>query len=180
MSTHLSPDELTLIIQKTPHHLVTNRFLHYEKCSYCQTIYEQQLSVHKTLLNISPLKAPVSIIHNVARNIETFSSKATNGKTDWVFFVALIILFGIGAWFLFSGSLGDSLVQYLPQSISKGESINKAPAIVNSIKDSMKGINISFDLFKTNGHGLYVFFGFLSFLFYMILDKKFGHGYRIK
>ena len=52
MSMHLSQDELSIIIQKTPQHLASNRYLHYEKCAYCRASYKQQIAIHKPLLNI--------------------------------------------------------------------------------------------------------------------------------
>jgi hypothetical protein len=178
MSMHLTKDELALIIQKTPSHLASNRFLHYEKCGYCRILYKQQISIHTALVNIKPLKAPASIITNVIRTAGAMSIKIPKKKTDWLFLVALITLFAIGSWFIFSGSIGESLGQYVSQIMPDIESTDKAPAILKSFTESMKSVDFAFDIFLFNGHTLYLFFGIISFLFYMFLDKKFGQGYK--
>ena len=180
MSMHLTKDEFALIIQKSPQRLSTNRLLHYEKCSNCRDLYKQQIAVHKTLLNIKPLKAPVSVLNNVMRSVGALSSKTPNKNTDWVFLFALVTLFAIGAWFIFSGGLGESLVQYVPQIIPDIEITGKTYEIIKSFKESLKSVNFTFHFFKVNGHSLYLFFGALSFLFYMFWDKKFGRNYKFK
>ncbi len=179
MSMHLNKDELTLIIEKSPQHLSTNRFLHFEKCNNCRKLYKQQIGVHNALLNIAPIKAPASILGNVVKAMGEIPSKMPTKKTDWMFLFALITLFGIGAWFIFSGSLGESIGQYLPQIVTETESTKIVSEFFKPYKDSIGNINFTFELFKMNGHRLYLFFGFLSFFFYMFLDKKFGHSIKL-
>ncbi|KAA3618343.1 MAG: hypothetical protein D8M58_20805 [Calditrichaeota bacterium] len=180
MSNHLSKDELEQIIQKTPQHLSTNRFLHYEKCSYCQGMYKDQNSIHVKLLKLNPLTAPGNILDNVVNAVTKMSPKTIKVKTDWLFLFALMALFGIGIWFVFNSSFTNEFSQLFTKIISDSETTFKMPPIINNVKENVKGIDLSFDVFKVNGHGLYLAFGFLSIILYVILDNRFGRIYKIK
>ncbi len=180
MIKHLTKDELSLMIQKEPSNLLASRFLHYEKCKYCRHLYNEQKSINGLLTNLQPKKAPEIIIRSVVRITGKISDNVPKNKTDWLFLFALITLFIIGAWFLFSSALDGGIEQYLPQLFSDTERTFKTPEFINSFQESIKGINYSDSLLKINAHLLYMLFGFLSFLLYIYLDKKYGHGFSSK
>jgi hypothetical protein len=181
MNNHLNQNELHLAVEEDPKKLPKERYEHFSACSYCREQYNIQRMVHNSLKKLKPVSAPDRISQKVLHNLVSFSKQAIpKKKTDWIFLLALIVLFTIGSWYLFNGKIGtffvDSAQQIVPENT---EFVNHSNEFVQSLWEKINSIDFNL---KTglNWRTLYVFFGLLAFIFYMILDKKIGHMYKMR
>ena len=176
MSEHLTFDEILQAVNKTPESLVTNRYIHFQECRRCQKEYHNQKSAEKLLKTIRPKPAPISIVQNVRIKLEQIVPLKGKEKTDWSFLIAIVLLFSIGSWFIFSGKAESYLNQYAPQVISEPEKV-KDFTIIDSITEFFNSISI--DLPDFNFVNIYLTFGILAILFYMMIDRKINRNFKV-
>jgi len=176
MNEHLTFDEILQAVNKSPQNLASHRFKHFETCEKCLLAYNSQRAADKILKTARPKKAPLSITQKV---IETLSVTKIKEKTDWTFLFSMVLLFSIAAWFLFSGKIGSIIKTYTPQVITE-EVDSIEPGMIDSIKDGVSSFNFSFDLPDLNFGNMYLVVGALAILFYMFLDKKIGHNFKVR
>lgn len=181
MSKHLTTNEFEQIIGQGPQSLVSNRFLHFENCSQCKNEYEHQLSADKVLKQLKPVSTPKMISEKVIQTVERIThNNMPKKKTDWVFLMAVITLFSIGAWIMFSGKIA----QYLPKNVTQIVTGQKQEIQKNTyfdeIKDKVPAIDFSFKLPVLKNSTLMAMLGIIAALFYYMLDRKLSRFYRFK
>lgn len=178
MKDHLNYDEMNQIVRKTPESLSRDRYLHFKECEKCQQEYYNQVSVDKVLKDIHPKSAPADILKGVLNKIAGIdSSLRIKEKTDWVFLIAIILLFAIGTWFIFSGKITTYFQEYTPQVISQNQNTEKMD-IINPLKEEISKINFNFHLPHLSFGNMYLVLGLLAIMFYVLLDKKISSNFK--
>ena len=178
MSDHLNFDEIFRIVNKTPESLETGRYAHFMNCKKCQREYKAQLTSDSILKGIKPKTAPASIIKQVFVQLSGMESIKIKEKTDWVFLVAIILLFTIGSWFVFSGKAISYLQDYTSQVVPEKQEI-KNLEFLDSIKDKMPDFNFKFEFPDINWGNIYLALGIFVGVFYMLLDRKISHYFKV-
>lgn len=176
MKEHLTFDEIVQVISKSPENLATNRYKHFTECEKCQKECNNQLAADKVLKTINPKPAPSYIVRSVLGKLEQIIPSKVKEKTDWIFLIAIVLLFSIGSWFLFSGKAGSYIKQYAPQAVTEQEYVEDF-TIIDSMKDFFSGIN--FELPDFNFGNIYLALGILAILFYMVIDKKISRNFKV-
>lgn len=179
MSDHLNYDEIIRIVKKDLQSLQTGRYTHYKNCKICQKEYSDQLSTDKVLQGIHPKQAPENIFKGVINRLSQGNTIKIKEKTDWIFLIAILLLFSIGSWFVFSGKAGLYIEQYTPDVVSENENI-KGLEIIESFKDWIPEINFNIDLPHINFGNMYLALGIVAILFYMLIDRKISHNFKVR
>ncbi|MCB0281158.1 MAG: hypothetical protein H6627_09750 [Calditrichae bacterium] len=181
MSKHLTIDEIQLIISKTPKSLDSNRFLHFENCSQCRTIYNRQILANSILAELKPRTAPEIISQKVIQSVERIAVQGIpKKKTDWVFLLAVVTLFAIGSWLLFSGKIAQYLPQNVTEIVSEQKQVVEENKYLDTVKDMLPSVNIDFKLPDLNQYSFFILMGLIAILFYYFLDRKLNQIYRIR
>jgi len=176
MSEHLTFDEIIQVINKSPESLAKNRYVHFKECEICQSECNNQLSADSVLKNIQPKSAPGMVLKNVLNKLEQIVPSKVKEKTDWTFLIAIVLLFSIGSWFIFSGKVGTYIKQYAPQVVTEQEKVEDF-TIIDSIKEFFSGL--SFELPDLNFGNFYLAIGILAILFYMLIDRKYSRNFKV-
>jgi hypothetical protein len=176
MNEHLTFDEILQAVNKSPQSLAAQRFKHFESCEKCLQAYNSQRTADKILKTTRPQRAPLSITQRV---MDTLSATKIKEKTDWTFLFAMVLLFSIASWFLFSGKVGSLINTYAPKIITE-EVKSIEPGMMDTIRDSVSSFEINFDLPDLSFGNIYLLFGALAIMFYMLLDKKIGHNFKVR
>jgi len=180
MSMHLKDYEIEFIVKKSPKNLAVQQYLHFEKCEYCKNLYLQQLDIHNKLGLLKPIKTPAELTEQVIKTISDLSLPIVIKKqTDWSFLLAMIILFSIGSYFLFSGKLQPYLETYLPGNTIEKQQIIEEPSIFDSISNSLTKISFNF-MPELKWHTLYIIFGLIATIVYIVLDRKLTRIYKLR
>ena len=179
MNEHLNFDEITQAINKSPQGLPAHRYKHFIECRECQLEYKKQSSVDEVLRSAQPKAAPSFIAEKVMKQLGRLSTSKIKEKTDWVFLISMVLLFSIAAWFLFSGKINSVIKEYAPQITTEKEKITE-PTVIETITDSVSKFEFKFDIPDFNFGNMYLALGFLAILFYMLLDRKLSHHYKVR
>jgi hypothetical protein len=181
MSAHITTDELFLAVTKGPKSLASNRYLHFENCDQCKNLYEEQISVDKALLNLKPVEAPGTISEKVLLTVERMAQKTMpKKKTDWIFLLAVVTLFSIGAWIMFSGKIAQYMPKNVTQIVTDQKEVIQKNQYIDDIKDKLPSINFNFKMPVINNYTFIVMLGLIAALFYFLLDRKLNQYYRVK
>jgi hypothetical protein len=182
MTDHLNQNELNLAVEENPQKLPREKYTHFTLCSQCLEQYNIQQMMHISLKKLKPVPAPEKISQKVLNSLISISKQAVpKKKTDWIFLLAMIILFGIGSWYLFNGKVNTILTQYAPQiTPEKTELVNNSTKVFQSLKQKINSVEFNFRLTGFNWHAFYVLIGLLAFIFYTVLDKKLSQMYKMR
>jgi hypothetical protein len=175
MSEHLTADEIILAVSKSPQSLASNRYDHFTGCAKCQNEYISQNTTNTVLSGLKPKSAPAGIVKSVLSQLGQIVPARVKEKTDWTFLIAIVLLFSIGSWFLFSGKAETYLKQYAPNTVTEKQ-IVKDFTIIDSIREFFSDLNIKMP--NLNFGNFYLALGVLAVLFYMIIDKKIARNLK--
>jgi hypothetical protein len=179
MNRHLNNDELTQLAQGQQQQISKNSIRHYQDCSFCQTRFARQSSIHNLLMQLKPSSTPENIMENVLNVVRIESPAQEKEKTDWLFFIALFSLFVVTSWIIFNGGIGAETSLHLFPLFQGHEDIIKLPSFVYTLKDGFKSFISSFSILQNVHLKSYLFWGLFSLIFYLFIDKKFGKANRI-
>lgn len=162
---HLSEDDFTLLLENEiasmPKHLIA----HFNMCKSCKAIFDEQRLVHTTLVKIKPQTAPLMLTRKILIKLtameKTFKS---NVKTDWLFLIAITVLFFVASWYTYFGS-NDILTAGYFNEINEYTSQFNRPDL-NSI------LIVPFTwLTDFSVKTIYLFMGIISLAMYWLFDK---------
>lgn len=181
MSKHLSQDEIQQIISQNPKNLESNRFLHFENCAYCKSLYHSQMQANIILSQIKPRKAPAVIANKVIQSVELLAKQSIPGKkTDWVFLLAVITLFAIGSWLLFSGKIVQFMPQSVTQIVSEQKQVVEENQYIDTVKELLPKVEFNIKMPGITQYSFIIMMGIISIIFYYLIDRKLNQIYRIR
>ena len=180
MNEHLSHDEINMMLVKGKQSLSGSRYMHFENCQACQAEFSMQLYAHKALQSINLKRAPLIISQKVMKKISKIAENSVPKKTDWVFLIAVVTLFAIGSWVIFSGKIAEYLPGNITTIVNNQTEKVKEYKYIEEVKDILPSFSIDFKLPSENHFSTFILLGILAVLFYYLLDRKFGQLYRIK
>ena len=176
MNEHLTLDEIMQALNKPPESLASNRYMHFKTCEKCQMGYKNQQSADLILKSMRPKPVAGVVLERVLDKIELIVPSKIKEKTDWTFLIAIVLLFSIGSWFIFSGKAESYIQNYAPQLVTEKEEVNDF-TIIDSIRAFFTGLKVEFP--ELDFGNFYLALGIFAILFYMYIDSKISRNFKV-
>ncbi len=158
---HLNEAEIQLLLENKKLNQI--KAVHFESCSHCKNIFNQQKVIHSKLNNIVPEKASELLTKKVLEQVSSLKNFAYTQKAkkhDWWFIGSLIILVLTSIYFVFIGGDADKsgAGSRIVENISKKINID---SFLNFLTFQVFDISIFY----------FVVLGVIAATFYLFFDR---------